>query len=184
MHIAINMISKEELIALFHKDPSLGLKKAHDLYADSLFILSFRYVQDRQVAEEMVSDTFLRLYTHWHYFDTNRESEFYPWLSKLCINFCLIWLRKKKCPNQPVDQLESTLSFQLEMASDYEFLIQTIHRLSYPSNIIFLLYEVDGYQQSEISDQLGIPVGTIKSYLHRAKGHLRNILKPMGYGDQ
>ena len=58
---------------------------------------------------------------------------------------------------------------------DYDSIIKSIQVLGAPYSTIFFMYEIDGYSHQEISEVLEIPVGTSKSYLHRAKKQLQKI---------
>ncbi|MBK8621284.1 MAG: sigma-70 family RNA polymerase sigma factor [Saprospiraceae bacterium] len=175
VHI-ISMQQEAKIIELFKKDPLKGLKLVHELYAHKMMFLAKRYISDDQIAEEMVSDTFLTVFQKWHQYDENKGSAFLSWMSKICINRCLMELRKNKIFTEQISETHENIFFEIPDQFTYRHIVDTIQALGHPYNTIFFLHEADGFNHFEISEMLGIPVGSSKSYLHRAKKRLQKTL--------
>jgi len=165
-----------KIISLFRQDSVLGLKKVHELYADKMMFIAKRYISDDQIAEEMVSDTFLTVFQKWQQYDENKGFAFLSWISKICINRCLMELRKKKIYAEQISDIHENIIFEISDQFSYQHIVDSIQSLGHPYNTVFFLHEVDGFNHYEISEMLGIPVGTSKSWLHRAKMRLRETL--------
>lgn len=169
------MAYQNELERLFAHNPMQGLRHAHDLYADKLLYLSMRYLNNKMEAEEVVSDTFLKAYEKMDSFDWQLGTSFYGWMSKICINICLMRLRKKVFITSDLEDASHEVYVENQVDLDYDSIIKSIQVLGAPYSTIFFMYEIDGYSHQEISEVLEIPVGTSKSYLHRAKKQLQKI---------
>lgn len=164
------------ILSLFRQDSVLGLKKVHELYADKMMFIAKRYISFDHIAEEMVSDTFLTVFQKWQQYDENKGSAFLSWMSKICINRCLMELRKKKIYAEPISEIHENIHFDIPDQFSYRLIVEAVQALGHPYNTVFFLYEVDGFNHREIGQMLGIPVGTSKSLLHRAKMRLRETL--------
>ncbi len=169
------MAHLKELERLFLQNPTQGLKHAHNLYADKLLFLSMRYMNDSMEAEEVVSDTFMKVYEKIDAFDWQLGTSFYGWTSRICINICLMRLRKKGLKIESIDETHEDVHIDDDIDLDYDTIIKSIQSLGAPYSAIFFMYEIDGYTHQEISEILNIPIGTSKSYLHRAKKQLQKI---------
>jgi RNA polymerase sigma factor (sigma-70 family) len=173
----INHMQQElKIISLFRQDSVLGLKKVHELYADKMMFIAKRYISDDQIAEEMVSDTFLTVFQKWHQYDENKGTAFLSWISKICINRCLMELRKKKIYTEQISDIHENIIVEISDQFSYQHIVDSIQSLGHPYNTVFFLHEVDGFNHHEIGEMIGIPVGTSKSWLHRAKMRLRETL--------
>ena len=169
------MSAQQELERLFRQNPSWGLKSAHEMYADKLYFLAMRYLNNTMEAEETVSDTYMKVYERIESFDWQLGTSFYGWISRICVNMCLMRLRKKGLKIIEIKDIQQDIVIEMQTSMDYDTIIQSVQSLGVPYSTIFFMYEIDGYSHHEISDILNIPVGTSKSYLHRAKKQLKKI---------
>lgn len=169
------MSNQKELERLFFLNPLKGLRHAHDMYADKLLFLSMRYLNNKMEAEEAVSDTFLKAYDRMDTFDWQLGTSFYGWISRICVNVCLMRLRKKGFKIVELEDMPQEVYIEDVVSLDYDTILKSIQSLGVPYSTIFFMYEIDGYPHQEISEILKIPVGTSKSYLHRAKKQLQKI---------
>ncbi len=115
-----------------------------------------------------------------------RKSAFYTWLYRIAFNISVSRRRKKRpvlsvdqhqlaTGQEPVDRSEST-SDQLERQEQVETLHEALGELSDQHRRILVLRELEDCCYETISEMLGLPVGTVRSRLHRARQHLRDIL--------
>ena len=152
---------------------------------DRLFGLVLSMVHDREQAEDLTQEIFVKAYFALESFEA--QSSFYTWLYRIAANHCLDYLRK----NRPVhvsldrplsDDSELTLEDTLRApASDYpEAPLEApseaaalLASLEPDERLILSLRELDGQTYEELADLLNCPVNTVKSRLFRAREALK-----------
>lgn len=153
-----------------------------DLYrahAGRVYAVCLRMTGDAHLAEEMVQESFVRA---WQKLTTFRgASAFSTWLHRVAVNVVLGHLRgagrrwasearaaDEEVPDRAVRTAHPGQVIDLERA---------IGSLPDGAREVFVLHDVEGFKHHEISDLMGIAVGTSKAQLHRARQILRKALK-------
>ncbi len=162
-------------------------------YQRPVFSLIYRMVRDRELAEDLAQETFVKVLNA---IDSYRpEYKFSSWIFKIANNASIDHLRKRSLDTlsldgsphaesadaieattlQIGDQAESALDevTSRELGSQIEEAIAQL-RPEYRSCII--LRHVDGRPYEEIAEMLDLPLGTVKTYIHRARNELRILL--------
>jgi RNA polymerase sigma-70 factor, ECF subfamily len=165
-------------------------------YRSKVYGLALRMMQDASDAEEVLQETFL---SAWQNLPSFRgESAFGSWLYRVCANFCLMRLRRKKVEateaesQQPLPgpkfDSEGTLitapSYDWsrgteEKALDHELRVaieQATAGLPDEHRTVFLLKDIEGLSYEEIAEAMGTTVPAVKSRLHRARLALREAI--------
>jgi RNA polymerase sigma-70 factor (ECF subfamily) len=164
-----------------------------------VFSLVFRMVRDREVAEDLSQETFIKVLNH---IDRYRpEFKFSSWLFKIANNVAIDHLRRRQIDTvsmdgsphaQTADAIEAT-SFDVsvdqesaldelearEMGTAIERAIASL-RPEYRSCI--MLRHVEDRSYEEIAATLDLPLGTVKTYIHRARHELRQALEHLKTG--
>ena len=167
-----------------------GDRKAQRLLFEKLNIpmmgVCLRYLNNREDAEEVMLEGFYKMFKALGKFTYISEIKFFGWVKRIMINESLMRLRKNKevqllSINEEIDTEIDVSPLEKLQAGD---LLKIIKLIPVGYRTVFNLYEVEGYSHKEISDQLGITVGSSKSQLHKAKKLLREVLdkKYSGYG--
>lgn len=150
----------------------------YERYAGKLFVVCKRYVKDADEAEDVLQDSFIKIYKH---IDTFRfECPLEAWLKRIVINTALKHLRKQK-PWENTDDIDDVAP-RLPQADEslpalnYQYLLQLIQELPPGCRTIFNLYAIEGYNHPEIAELLGISEGTSKSQFFRARTLLQQKL--------
>ena len=139
-------------------------------------------------ADDLVQETFLRAYKHWHTFE--RGSDCRRWLSTICRNAFLEQRRREARSVAVEDQeLESLAAARLHNHArasgvDHMFtrldlgpaISAAIAALEPPFRDVVVLADVEGFTYEEVAESLSIPVGTVRSRLYRARRHLQEAL--------
>ncbi len=160
-------------------------------YERYIYQFAFRLCGDANLAEDLTSDTFVRAFTHIQTF--RRESLFKTWLTRILLNGFYDYCKQAK--RQTAESLEALGEGSLEGAPKKErassdptpdailekeqrsrLLQRAILQLPHDQRIIIVMYHIQDLKYEEIADALGIPVGTVKSRLNRARLNLREIL--------
>jgi len=139
--------------------------------------ICLRYSKSEEEAIEILNDGFMKVFTKINKYDS--EKSFKGWLRKILINTALDHHRKNvKFYNQKsIEGLKhEETNFNIEKAMAYEEIIALIRKLSTAYKMVFNLFVIDGYTHEEISEMLGISVGTSKSNLSKARANLREML--------
>ena len=146
-----------------------GLVRAH---AGAVAAYARAVAPDPWTAEDAVQETFLRA---WKYLDSFRgHGSFEGWLIRICRN-CLIDLAARR-PPEPSDSLPEPIQAPDTSNEIYEILA----RLSIEQREVVALCGLLGYEYASAADLLGLPVGTIRSRLHRARATISEQLAAGG----
>ncbi len=158
-------------------------------YERKVFRLAQNITQNREDAEDVMQDAFLKSFEHLDNFQGN--SRFYTWLVRITVNEALMKLRKRR-PNQvslddPVETADDLLPREIEdwgptpeqrygQTELSEILSGVIGQLDPAYRIVFLLRDVEELSTEETAQMLGISVAAVKSRLLRARLKLRQKL--------
>lgn len=152
----------------------------YDDYGATLFGILSRIVRDDSLAEDLVQETFVRVWTQRSTYDT-RKGTLFTWMLNIGRNLAIDMLRssayKVSSNNQSVDELVGIHEPEADTAVVPETIDVRDHvdRLPNDQRLIVELTYFRGLTQSEIADQFGIPLGTVKSRLRLAMNALRAI---------
>jgi len=152
-----------------------------------------RMIQDRERAEDLVQEAFLRVYRHLHRFDRSRK--FSTWVYTIASNLARNELRNRK--RNPL-VLYQTLEAKNPDAGPIEFedpdnrpdelfhrrqLRETVNaavdRLGETHRTVFVMRELEGKSYEEIAEETGTHLGTVKSRLNRARSAFAQEVQPM-----
>ena len=158
-------------------------------YERKIFRLAQNITQNKEDAEDVMQEAFLKSYQHLEEFQGN--SRFYTWLVRIAVNQALMKLRKRR-PNQvsldeDVDTGEDTIPREVEdwgpsPEDRYEqselgdILNTTIAELEPPFRIVFQLRDIEELSTEETAEALGLSIPAVKSRLLRARLKLRQKL--------
>jgi len=144
--------------------------------------------ENKEDAEDTAQEVFIKAYRSLNGF--KRNSSFSTWLFSIAYNACIDILRKKKLVIVPIAGHDEDSKNQIaELASnepsvEEEVLMnerknavhKAIAKLKPEYRTVILLREIDGLSYDEIASVLNIPLGTVKSYISRARDELRTSL--------
>jgi RNA polymerase sigma-70 factor, ECF subfamily len=187
-------LSDQAVVALAKEGREPAYRELLARYERPVFTLIYRMVRDRELAEDLSQETFVKVLNNIDRYST--DFKFSSWLFKIANNVTIDHLRKRhletvsiegspdaSTPDQekatalaivspgesPLEELESK-----ELGSAIEKAIGKL-RPEYRSCI--LLRHVEAYSYEEISEIVGLPLGTVKTYIHRARQELREALE-------
>jgi RNA polymerase sigma-70 factor (ECF subfamily) len=163
-------------------------------YERPVFSLIFRMVRDREMAEDLAQDTFIKVLNN---IDRYRpEFKLSSWLFKIANNVTIDHLRRRQLATVSLDgsphaataaeaqatslDVESRGQSALEAIESRELgsaIEQAIGNLRPEYRSCILLRHVEGRSYEEIAATLDLPLGTVKTYIHRARHELREALE-------
>tara|TARA_B100000959_G_scaffold55667_1_gene58019 strand:- start:717 stop:1280 length:564 start_codon:yes stop_codon:yes gene_type:complete len=149
--------------------------------------LCFRYTKNYSDAEEVAQEAFLKAYRSLESF--RFDSKFYSWLHRISINCSLNYINSKEKVKEKETISENTCLIDerrgvgdrpdeyYNLSELSEVIEKTFEGLPEELKLIVKLREIDDLSYDEISNKIGIPIGTVRSRLHRAREILIKIIK-------
>jgi len=157
-------------------------------YQDRLYPTVLRLTGCAEDAHDLLQDAFLRAYEKLSGFQG--ESSFYTWVYRIAVNLALSDRRKRRRsawrflsvrqgePVDPQDDPKQTdPSLPLERAERDGQIQEALNSLAPDHRAVVVLKDLDGLRYEEIAATLGVPIGTVRSRLHRARCELRERLR-------
>jgi RNA polymerase sigma-70 factor (ECF subfamily) len=164
-------------------------------YQDRLFNTVYRLVDNAEDAQDVVQDAFLNAYQSLESF--KGDSLFFTWLYRIAVNTAISLRRKQRVllrldggPNsesvmEPLDPSEASRpGYALEQAEQGRRVREALSRLSAEHRTVLVMKDMEGQKYETMAEVLAVPIGTIRSRLHRARLELREVLEKMEQGDQ
>lgn len=169
------------LVSKFQERDEKAFETLYDMYSNSMHGVIYNIVRDRDIAEEVMQDVFIKA---WHNADSYsaKKGRFFTWLINIARNAAIDKTRSKAFKNSKknlqaeffVDILENqdNLNSQTDAIGIQKFVKKLAKKCI---EVIELLY-FKGYTQKEASETLDMPVGTIKTRNRNCINELRNML--------
>lgn len=157
-----------------------------DLHKDRAYTLAFRILGSREEAEEVVQDGFLRVYRHIGSF--RGDASFGTWLYRIIFNLSMTVRSRRRHVVQPVETLTEELSEnsgddrpldaldRLEQQEQAALLGRAVRSLPENHRVAVDLFYLQEQSYEEIAAIMDIPLGTVKTYLFRARKRLKVLL--------
>ena len=193
MNLALIPATDHDLIALARTGSEKAYRELLDRYQRPVFSLVYRMVRDRELAEDLAQETFVKVFNHLDRF--NPKYKFSSWIFKIASNLAIDTLRKREPVTvsldgsrnaESADEIEATrITVESKDENPEEFLEakelgQEIERaiglLRPDYRTAILLRHVEGRAYEEIAEVMGVPLGTVKTFIHRARSELRETL--------
>jgi RNA polymerase sigma-70 factor, ECF subfamily len=153
-------------------------------YQGRLFGLVLMMVRRPAAADEVTQDTFIRAYTHINQYDEQRP--FYPWLAAIAVRLSQNWLHRQArttgCEGTALEDAPEpsadaeTLANLIATARDRQ-IWRAVAALSSGERTAVILYYREELPVRDIAHALGVTTGTVKTFLFRARRHLRERLQ-------
>jgi RNA polymerase sigma-70 factor (ECF subfamily) len=156
-------------------------------YQDRLYNTVYRLVDNADDALDVVQEAFLNAYQSLGSF--KGDALFFTWLYRIAVNTAISQKRKKRVmvridvgregeaviePFDPSDL--SRPGHAIEQAEQEQHIQQALARLSPEHRTVLVMKDMEGQKYETMAELLGVPIGTIRSRLHRARLELREIL--------
>jgi len=182
------MDDPSEAIRLAQEGDSDAFRRIYALHSPQVYRLCLRMAGNPAEAEDLTQEAFLQLFRKIHTF--RGESRFSTWLHRLAVNVVLMRRRKKRHPevsldlpnefgeedSRPRKELAGP-DLRLSGVIDHVNLSRAIEQLPHGYKEMFILHDVQGYENKEIAGILGCSVGNCKSQLFKARLKLRQLLQ-------
>ncbi len=175
-----------KLIADCLKGDNAAFGELVSRHQDRLYNTVLRLLDNAEDARDVVQEAFLHAYQSLHTF--KGDARFFTWLYRIAVNTAISYKRKRKLVLRlqptgdgigidPVDPSEASRpGHALDVAEQEKRVHDGLARLSLEHRSVLVLKDMEGMKYEEMAEILEVPVGTIRSRLHRARLELREIL--------
>jgi RNA polymerase sigma-70 factor, ECF subfamily len=156
-------------------------------YQDRLFNAVLRIIDNADDALDVVQESFLNAYQSLASF--KGDSEFFTWLYRIAFNAAVSQRRKKRAVisleagrngeavADPADDSEGIRpGEELERSEQHAAVHAALCRLSVEHRAVLVMKDLDGLKYEQIAEVMGVPIGTVRSRLHRARLEMRDLL--------
>jgi len=179
--------NEDQIIAAIRSGNARAYAVLVDRYKDRALSLAVRLVGDHDEAEELVQDAFVNAYRKLDQF--RGDARFGTWLHRILYNLCMTRVARRKERMASLDSLEENPAGMLhedkgpsiqEMVEENELvalLSDEINRLPETLKAPLLLFYVDELRYEEVAEVMNLPMGTVKTYLHRGRNLLRQRMQ-------
>ncbi|NLF44796.1 MAG: sigma-70 family RNA polymerase sigma factor [Syntrophomonadaceae bacterium] len=157
-------------------------------YEGYIYRLCHSFAGNREDALDLTQETFIKVFASLDSYQLSRP--FKPWLRRIAVNNCINFLQKQTASPLFLDQpmadgnlnLGDTIASGEDLFKEVEwqeigrFLKEAIGKLPQAYGLLLVLRHQEGMSYQEIADETGVPLGTVKTHLFRARAALRREL--------
>jgi RNA polymerase sigma-70 factor, ECF subfamily len=167
----------QELVSHLQGGSEMALSKLYDLYSGSLYGLILKIVRDDELAQDILQDCFVNIWKKAQTYSSTKGT-FFTWMLNICRNKSIDALRKVERERDGKENLANSDTYSMqgtETNINAIGLKEHLRKLTEEQQIIIDYIYFKGYTQQEVSDELGIPLGTVKTRARLAVVELREI---------
>lgn len=176
-----DQLEKTSLIFLLRNKNQESFSNLYDSYSRALYGVTFKMVNDKELAEDILQEVFIKIWEHIDKYDSSKGTLF-TWMINITRNSCRDYFRSKHYQIQKLISENSIESINTDnkkphvtyQDENYELRELTQRLGSKYKEIIDLVY-IFGYSQEEVSTMLDLPLGTIKTRSRTAIKILREL---------
>jgi RNA polymerase sigma-70 factor (ECF subfamily) len=173
-------IDEVALVRRCLRDDAAAMRTLVERFQAEVYGLCVRLLHHRHDAEDVTQEVFLRVFRSLHRWDEQRTLR--PWIMGITVNRCRTWLTQRRRRPEPVDYLQDTAASPAaddaaELLNEIRVALEAL-RPEYQA--AFVLFHEQGHPYEDIAVALERPVGTIKTWLHRARQEVLQRLRRRG----
>ena len=163
------------------RDDPHAVRELVERYQDVVFAVCLRVLAHRQGAEDVTQEVFVRVFRSLGRWDAGRPLR--PWILGIAVNRCRTWAARRGKVPELADYLHETADHRPEDDSGElaRELRAAVDALRPDYRTVFVLFHEHARPYEEIAEAVGRPVGTIKTWLHRARLELMDRLRARGF---
>lgn len=179
------MLKFEDAIAGCLRNDNKSKEMVYKSFYGYLMGVILRYVEDRNDAEELVNDSFIKIFKNISQFSAPKYNDqmqkaFKGWIAKISSRTAIDFLRGKRTflyvddmteLQQPITELNAVSQLNVQD------MMKMLNKLPETHKLVFNMYEIEGFSHEEISKMMNIPESSCRVYLTRAKNKLRELYK-------
>jgi len=175
----ISSIEKEIVELLRHSDKK-AISLLYENYSDTLFGVIKKVIKDDDVAQDVLQETFVKIWRYSKIYDASK-AKLFTWLYRIAYNTAIDKVRSLKSKNGKEVQIETSSVYKItsnQLNEDVLDIKKHLNTLDEKYQIVINALFFEGMTQQEASEELDIPLGTIKSRLKIGLRELKKIYNP------
>jgi RNA polymerase sigma factor (sigma-70 family) len=174
-------LTEQELVSLLIQQDQNGFNYLYDNYASAIYGMVTRIVQEKEYADEILQDVFVKIWRNIRQFDPER-GRLYTWMINLARNTAIDYIRSKGFQNEQKNQsipesVNNSKDHSMTPNVDHIGMRDVLLQLKREWRELIELAYFKGYTQQEIAERLDIPIGTVKTRTRNALIELKSLLK-------
>src|SRR5690606_33692002 len=171
-------MTEEAILKGCLENDATAQRELYNKYSPKMLSVCYRFAHNREDAEDMLQEGFIKVFTQIHSFE-NRGA-FEGWIRRIIVHTCINILKKNKKFNESVDIIHAT-GLQIREETVPSVIqakqgVECIRMLPLGYRTVLNLYAIEGYSHREIAEMLTIEESTSRSQYTRAKAMLEDIL--------
>jgi RNA polymerase sigma-70 factor (ECF subfamily) len=173
--MSVNLPEIDALIDRIKRGDQQAFAEVYDRYCGALNGVIMRMVQDQDAADDVLQDTFVKIWKNCTTYDDSKGS-FFTWMLNIARNSTIDYLRKqqkKTVGENRIGENNVGLSLANEQNTNTIGLLAMVEKLNPDQRLMVEYLYVKGYTQQEVADELDIPLGTVKTRTRMAMKELR-----------
>ena len=169
------------MIARLTKQDQSALSYLYDHYSGALYSIILRIVRKEDVAEEVLQDVFLKIWDRMASYDSSK-GRLFTWMLNIARNQAIDKTRSKEMShNRKTDDIDNFVNNvdrqeSAELKTETIGLKEVLTKLPEEQRFVIDYLYLKGYTQTELAEEFGIPLGTVKTRTRMAMKELRSIL--------
>ncbi|SMC74032.1 RNA polymerase sigma-70 factor, ECF subfamily [Pedobacter nyackensis] len=179
------MLKFEDAIAGCLRNDNKSKEMMYKSFYGYLMGVTLRYVDDRNDAEELVNDSFIKIFKSIGQFNGPKyedqlQKAFKGWIARISSRTAIDFLRGKKTflyVDDITEEQQPLIELNAISQLNVQDIMKLLNELPETHKLIFNMYEIEGFSHEEISKILNIPESSCRVYLTRAKNKLRELYK-------
>ncbi|MBP6813027.1 MAG: sigma-70 family RNA polymerase sigma factor [Saprospiraceae bacterium] len=168
---------QNELISRLQQQDRTALSQVYDMYSGALYGVVLRIVQSPELAQQVLQDTFLKVWRNSASYDA-AKGRLFTWLLNIARNTAIDATRTAHFRNQKKTENIETLVHKPgneTLNPDHLGIREVVGTLDEKYKSLIDLIYFKGYTQEEVAEETGIPIGTVKTRLRYAMNELRKV---------
>jgi RNA polymerase sigma-70 factor (ECF subfamily) len=174
--------SEEELLALLKNGDESSFAYLYDHYSGALYGIIFRMINNQQLAEDVLQEAFVKIWNNLSSYDPSK-GRLFTWMLNITKNLSIDTMRAKSYKQQSkIQNSENVVNHPDSNSSENDKfdtlgIREQVTLLKKNQKQIIDLAYFEGFTQVEISEKLGIPLGTVKTRMRAAVLELKKLLQ-------
>lgn len=152
-----------------------AMSEVYDRFASALYGVASKVVRSEEIAQDVVQDSFVKIWKKVESYDSSKGT-FFTWMLNITRNTAIDFLRKTKKENPAsIQDIENSVHISDGAAQNIDTIgiAALVDNLNEDQRILVEYIYFKGFTQQEVSDELGIPLGTVKTRIRSAVQELK-----------
>jgi len=171
---------EKEIVYLLNKADKKAISLLYEYYADALYGVILKIVTDEHIAQDVLQESFVKIWKNAKKYDS-KKAKLFTWLYRIAYNTAIDKVRSYSIKAKKEIQIDDSNVYKLTSVSlnqDVMDIKKHLNTLEEKYQIVIQALFFEGMTQQEASDELDIPLGTIKSRLKIGLRELKKIYDP------